>query len=83
MKRICIIACILFAFASCNNSTSTDTYGTDSASVKSGENPSTVHPTGPDTNVDTARAGTMTQHSENGNGSGSETNPTGKPDSTK
>lgn len=84
MKRILIISAILFAFASCNNSTSTERHDTDSTSVDSGENPSTLHPTGPETNgVDTARAGTMTQGSDNGSGSGSHTNPTGKADSTK
>lgn len=83
MKRILIAAASVLCFASCNNSNSSDTYGTDSASVKSGVSPSTLHPKGDTTQVDSARTGTMTQGSENGNGSGTHTNPTGKPDSTK
>ena len=84
MKRILIISAILFALSSCNNSGSTESKESDSTSVKSGDNPSTLHPTGPETNgVDTARAGTMTQGSDNGSGSGSHTNPTGQADSTK
>ncbi len=83
MKRTLIAVAIVFCFASCNNSNSSETYGSDSASVKSGINPTTLHPNGDSTQVDSARTGTMTQGSENGNGSGTHTNPTGLPDSIK
>jgi ABC-type oligopeptide transport system substrate-binding subunit len=77
MKRSILILATVFCFAACNNSsTSSETSTSDSL------NPTNVS-AGDTVEVDTARTGTMTQHSEMGNGSGTETSPTGTPDSTK
>jgi len=80
MKRNLILAAIVVCFAACNNSNSSESSKTDSTSNNTGANPTTVHPGG-ETEVDSARTGTMTQQSENGNGSGTQTNPRGTADS--
>ena len=57
MKRILIAATIVFCFASCNNSNSTESSGKDSVSVNSSVTPpKTSAPTGTGGNqVDSAR----------------------------
>lgn len=76
MKKVIIILAGVFVFASCNNSSTSETSTSDSLSSSNVSAGDTVQ-------VDTARTGTMTQHSEMGNGSGTETSPSGKADSTK